>query len=436
MYMKRLIRYAGLWITLMHSVISLTVAQPYRADIESIIEKEYTQLLGLYKYLHQHPELSLEEKCTAGLLASRLKDLGFAVTENVGGHGVVGVMKNGDGPVVMIRTDMDALPIKEETGLPYASEGPAMHACGHDMHMAVWTGTATVISQLKQHWRGTVLFVAQPAEEIGAGAKAMMDDGLFSRFLRPDYALALHVSSVLTAGQVGVRPGDFLASIDNLEILVKGRGGHGAVPQHAIDPIVLASKIILSLQTIVSREISPLDPAVVSVGSIHGGIRGNIIPDEVKLELTVRTFGDDTRTRLLAAIKRVCDGTAAAAGLEPERYPVISPQGEHLPFLRNDPILTERMAAVFRQTIGDENVIALSREMVGEDFSRYGRGSSPVPIMMYSLGTVPADRAAAAASGGTRLPPLHSPNYFPETTQSIPTGIKTMSSAVISLLSK
>src|SRR5690606_15086567 len=364
------------------------------------------------------------EKKTSGVLADELRVLGFDVTERVGGYGVVGVMENGDGPVVMVRTDMDALPIEELTEVPYISNVPGvMHACGHDVHITVWKGTASVISNLRDRWRGTVVFIAQPAEENGVGAKAMLADGLYTRFPRPDYALALHVSLVLPAGTVGYFAGTFLASVDNLKITVKGRGGHGAAPQQTVDPIVLASKIILSLQSIISREIAPTEPAVISVGSIHGGVRSNMIPSEVELELTVRTFEDDIREHVLSAIKRIADGQAHAAGLTPEEYPDITHDGEAFPSTYNDPELTGRMVAVFRETLGDQYVLELSRELVGEDFARYGREQPAIPTMIYSLGTVDPRDIDAAAAGRLVLPPLHSSGYAPKPDPSIPTGV-------------
>ncbi|PPL01791.1 M20 metallopeptidase family protein [Parapedobacter indicus] len=410
-------------------------AQPQSSGIAEIVHAETPELIALYQQLHQHPELSEQEKETSRVLADELRALGFDVTERVGGYGVVGMMKNGGGPVVLVRTDMDALPITELTEVPYISNVPGvMHACGHDVHMTVWKGTASVVSKLRDQWRGTVVFVAQPAEENGVGAKSMLADGLFTRFPRPDYALALHVSSVLPAGTVGYHAGMFLASIDNLTITVKGRGGHGAAPQQTIDPIVLTSKIVLSLQSIISREIAPTEPAVISVGSIHGGSRSNIIPSEVEISLTVRTFEDHIREHLLRAIKRVADGEAHAAGLTPEEYPHIKHEGESFPSMYNDPKLTEQMAAVFRQTLGEQHVRELSRELVGEDFARYGREQPPIPTMIYSLGTVHPDHVTAAAAGQMTLPPLHGSLYVPVPDPSIPTGVKTMSAAVLSLL--
>jgi len=410
-------------------------AQPQSSGIDEIVHAETPALIALYRQLHQYPELSEQEKQTSRMLADELRTLGFDVTERVGGYGVVGVMENGDGPVVMVRTDMDALPIEELTKVPYISKAPGiMHACGHDVHMTVWKGTASVVSKLRDQWRGTVVFVAQPAEENGVGAKAMLADGLFTQFPRPDYALALHVSSVLPAGTVGYHAGMFLASIDNLNITVKGRGGHGAAPQQTIDPIVLTSKIVLSLQSIISREIAPTEPAVISVGAIHGGSRSNIIPNEVNISLTVRTFEDHIRQHLLSAIKRVCDGEAHAAGLTPEEYPHIEHDGEFFPSMYNDPKMTEELASVFRQTLGEQHVRELSRELVGEDFARYGREEPAIPTMIYSLGTVHPDHVTAAAAGQLILPPLHSSLYVPQPDPSIPTGVKTMSTAVLSLL--
>lgn len=414
--------------------------------IEHIMAKEYTSLEKLYEQLHQNPELSFKEEKTSAALAAELRRLNFTVTENIGGYGVVGVLKNGAGPVVLVRTDMDALPVKEETGVVFSSsivtkdesgkDVPVMHACGHDMHMAVWTGVARVLSQLKKSWKGTVILIAQPAEERGAGALAMLNDGLFTKFPVPDYALALHVNSYLQSGKVGYCPGYALANIDMIDITVKGRGGHGAMPQTTIDPVVLASKLVLGFQTIVSREIPPLEPAVITVGAIHGGSKGNIIPAEVKLELTIRSFNDDIQKQLIAKIKRTCEGIALASGLLEEDYPVVTIRNEYTPSVYNDPALAEKVAVEFNAVLGEENVTKLSPEMFGEDFGRYGRQKPHVPVLMYSLGTVPEAQIKTAEEGKIILPSTHSALYFPDTEKSLKTGVLTMSSAVIFLLNE
>lgn len=424
-----------------HTAFSQT---PENRKIAAIVQQEYPELFDLYRHIHANPELAQQEKNTAALMAAELKKAGFAVTENVGGYGVVGIMKNGPGPTIMVRTDMDALPIREQTGAPYASTAtqtgatgeqiPLMHACGHDMHMAVWTGVARVLSQMKKNWSGTVVLIAQPAEEIGTGARAMLDDGLFSRFPVPDYALALHVNSSLETGKVGYVPGYSLANIDMIDITVKGKGGHGAMPHSAIDPVVLASRLVMDFQTIVSRVISPMEPAVVTVGSIHGGTTGNTIPTEVKMELAVRSLNDAVQQQIIEHIRKICKGVAESAGLSGNELPsiVINPGGS--PSVYNDPQLSERLAAHFTTVIGKENVIRLNPEMYGEDFGRYGKTGVPVPILLYSLGVVPKEKMEEAVREKKPLPSTHSPLFIPETTTAMQTGVLTMSSAVMHLL--
>lgn len=408
----------------------------------AVVDDGYIAIEELYKYLHANPELSLQEKETAKLMADGLRGLNFQVVEEVGGYGVVGVLENGDGPTVMVRTDMDALPIREETNLPYAShvtakdaagnEVPVMHACGHDLHMAVWTGVANVIHQLKSQWRGTVVLLAQPAEENGAGAKAMLDDGLYSRFPRPDYVLALHVNATLEAGKLGYTSGHAMANVDNITINVKGKGGHGAAPHKTIDPIVIAAKIVLNLQSITARELSPIEtPAVLSVGAIHGGTTGNVIPDEVDMELTLRSYGDETRQILIEKIERTVRGIAVASGVAEEDFPVIEIRQPHTPSVYNDPALTTKAADVFRRLVGPENVEELPPLMVGEDFGHYTRVEPSIPTLLYSLGSVPE------IDPETGMPPTyftHSSKYRPVLDPTIRLGIVSMSMTVIDLL--
>jgi hippurate hydrolase len=414
--------------------------------VKDRIEADHAYLYDLYRHLHRHPELSFHEYETARRMAAELRAIGFEVTENFGGTGVVGVLRNGEGPTVMVRADMDALPVTEETGLPYRSETTAvdetgakvgvMHACGHDMHMTVWVGVARNLVELRDHWRGTLLFVGQPAEERSGGAKAMLADGLFEKFPRPDQALALHLSPTIPAGKVGYRPGYALANVDMLDITVFGEGGHGAYPHTTKDPVILAARIIMALQTIVSREISPLEPAVVTVGSIHGGAKGNVIPSEVRLELTMRSYSDEVRDVIIQKIERICRGVAMSAGIEEERYPRLSLRPEHTPALYNDPALSERLAEVFRQALGAENVMPEAPSMAGEDFGRFGRTDPPVPIHLFWLGAVNADKAAHAAMGEINLPPLHSPLFAPDPEPTIKTGVLAMTAAVLHLLEK
>lgn len=426
---------------------SLAAQQTTAVSIKAIIEKEYPDLEQLYKELHLHPELSFMEEKTSAKLAGLIRENGnFTVTEKVGGFGVVAVMKNGEGPVVLVRTDMDALPVKEQTGASFQSEVvvkndkgesiPVMHACGHDLHMTVWTGVTRVLSQLKNKWKGTLVFIAQPAEERAGGAKAMLKDGLYARFPVPDYALALHVNSNVQSGKVGYCSGYGLANIDMIDITVKGKGGHGAMPQQTKDPIVIAAKLIMELQTIVSREISPLDPAVITVGSIHGGSKGNIIPGEVKLELTVRSFKDEVQQKLIDRIKQTCEGVAVSSGLEKELYPVVTIRDEYTPAVYNDPALAEKIGTTFTALLGNDNVIKLPPEMYSEDFGRYGREKTRVPVLMYSLGVVKEADMLASERGEKTLASIHSSSFFPDTEKSIKTGMLSMSSAILYLLNE
>ncbi len=407
-------------------------------------DAEYGYLDQLYKYLHAHPELSFHEKETSRYLAKEMRELGFEVTENLGGYGVVAVMKNGNGPTVMVRADMDALPVQEETGLPYAStvrtrdesgkEVAVMHACGHDIHMTVWVGTARRLVADKKSWSGTLVFIAQPAEERSGGAKAMLAEGLFEKFPRPDYALALHTNSTLPAGTIGYCPGYAMANVDMLDITVYGQGGHGAYPHTTIDPVVLAARLVMDLQTLVSREVSPLEPAVVTVGSIHGGAKGNVIPNEVKLELTLRSYKMEVRNALIEKIERHCKGLAISAGLPEEKYPLVVVRDEFCPALYNDPALAQRLLPVFSKTLGTENVRLVSPVMGGEDFGRYGTTDPAVPIQLFWLGVVDPEKVAAADRGEIQLPSLHSSRFAPVPEPSIKTGIRTMYAAVRELL--
>lgn len=414
------------------------------ADVKQGTSQDYAYLDGLYKHLHTHPELSFHETETARRMAAELQQAGFEVTEGVGGNGVVGVLKNGEGPTVLVRADMDALPITEQTGKTYAStvttvDGQGntvgvMHACGHDVHMSVWVGAARRLAALKGQWKGTLLFIGQPAEERSGGAKAMLADGLYKRFPLPDYALALHVSPSLPAGQTGLHAGYSLANVDMMDITVFGMGGHGAYPHTAKDPIVLAARIVLALQTIVSREISPLEPAVVTVGSIHGGSKGNIIPDEVKLELTMRSYSDKVRQAIIDKIERICRGEAMAAGLPENRYPTFKLRDEYTPSVYNDPALTARLEQVFTQMFGKEQVVEASPSMAGEDFARYGRTEHKIPICLFWLGAVDPVLYEAVQRGEASLPALHSAQFAPLPEPTIKTGVQAMTAAVLSLL--
>jgi amidohydrolase len=416
-------------------------------------DEEVVGLLEDYRHLHAHPELSFDERETAAFVAARLDGLGFEVTAGFGRnpdpdrtcHGVVARLRNGDGPAVMLRTDLDALPITEETGLGYASritvedeagrEVGVMHACGHDVHMTVFLGAAELLAARRDEWSGTLLMVGQPAEERGGGAQAMLEGGLYERFGTPDAVLALHVSPTLEAGSVGVVSGYAFASVDSIDITVRGVGGHGALPHEARDPIVVASRIVLALQTIVSREISPFQPAVVTVGSIHGGTKHNIIPDEVRLQLTVRAFDPDVRRHLLEAIERVCLGVAASAGIPDELAPVILLDDDEMtPATYNEPGLTDRLARVFAGILGAENVVRMAPTTAGEDFSRYSLDDHSVPATIFWLGTVGPEEMARHRNEGVPLPSLHSSRFAPLPEPTIRTGVRAMTAAALELL--
>ena len=418
-----------------------------RDDIAAMVNEAQPELEALYQTLHREPELSLAEAKTAKRLADALRALGYDVTEGVGGHGVVAVLKNGEGKTLLIRTDLDALPIKEQTGAPYASTVtttdaagqaiPVMHACGHDVHIVSLIGTARAMAELKERWRGTLVLIGQPAEELVQGASAMIADGLFTRFPRPDWCLALHVDAELETGKVGYVSGYAMANVDSVDITVRGVGGHGAHPDKTKDPVVLSAQIILALQTIVSRQTKPTDPAVVTVGSIHGGTKRNIIPDEVVMQLTVRTYRDDVRDRTLKAIERIATGTAAAAGVPEELAPVVAVTKESSPALYNTPELVERVTAALRATLGDENVVPREPAMVAEDFGQFGRQEPKIPIFMYRLGSVSPEKVAASRKpGAPPLPGLHSSLYLPDAPPTIRTGIISMTGAAIDLLRK
>lgn len=422
----------GLWLSLSVLCSGLAAAADNAA------------LLALYRDLHAHPELSLHEARTAARIADELEQADFTVTRNVGGHGIVAVLENGSGPTLLVRSDLDALPVKERTGLAYAStqttlddsgrEVSVMHACGHDVHMTVLVGTARELARQRAAWRGTLVLIGQPAEERGLGAKAMLDDGLFERFPRPDYNLALHVSAELASGTVAVMGGAVAANVDSVDITVHGIGGHGAYPHMTRDPVMLAASIVMNLQTLISRERPPLDPAVITVGSIHGGTKSNIISDRVDLELTVRSFSDATRALLLEGIARLAHGQARALGWPEDKLPAITVREENTPAVWNDPALGERLRGAFAAALGSERVLSVSPTMGGEDFARYGRVEPRIPSVLFWLGAVDATRHAAAARDGTALPSLHSAEFAPDAETTISTGVAAMRAAAFDLL--
>jgi amidohydrolase len=404
-------------------------------------KKNLQSLVELYRELHANPELSYQEKQTAARIAELWKAEGFAISAGIGGHGVVGILKNGDGPTIMLRTDLDALPVTELTNLIYGSkvkvknadgaEVGVMHACGHDVHMCVVTGSGRYLAQHKDLWQGTLMLIAQPAEETGAGAKAMLDDGLFKKFPKPDFAIAAHVDAGLAAGMVGFRAGYTLANVDSVDVTLYGKGGHGAEPQSAIDPIVMAAEFILSVQTIVSRERKPTDPAVVTVGAIRAGTKHNIISDYCELQLTVRSYRDDTREAILAAIKRKAEAVTKGAGSD---KPPLIQVTEGTPALYNDDQLTQRLAPIFKKAIGEANLVPTEPVMGGEDFSRYGREG--VPIHMFRLGSVEKRRLDRWKELGQPPPSLHSPLYYPDFEPTVTTGIDVMATSAIELFKK
>ena len=408
------------------------------------VEKEYPSLFELYKHLHAHPELSLHEEKTSRRIAEELRRIeGMQVTERVGGFGVVGVFNNGNGPTILVRCDLDALPVKEQTGLPYAStvmtkddsgkEVSVMHACGHDVHMTALIGTARILTQLKDRWSGTIVFIGQPAEERVGGARMMLADGLFTRFPKPDFCLALHDNAELPAGTVGYVEGFALANVDSVDITVRGVGGHGAYPHTTKDPIVLAAEIVVALQTIVSREIKPGEPAVVTVGSIQGGTKHNIIPDEVKLQLTLRSYTDEVRQQTLAAVKRIAHGQALSAGIPQDRLPEVKFSEDFTPSTYNEPILTQRLAGAWENWFGKSNVIKSKPVMGGEDFSEYGRTPEKIPSCIFWVGAVKPELVAESRRTGQPLPSLHSPFFAPEVEPTIKTAVTAMCAAVLEL---
>lgn len=414
------------------------------ADLTAAAAADYdAHLEALYLQLHENPELSFAETETAARIAGELEDLGFAVTEGVGGTGFFGVFENGDGPTVLIRTDLDALPVHEQTGLSYASEARgvtregvetfAMHACGHDVHMTVFVGTARRLVADKDDWSGTLVMIGQPAEELGLGAVAMLDDGLYSRIPTPDYNVALHTSATQPAGMVAYTPGWALANVDSVDIEVHGIGGHGAYPHTTKDPVVLSAYIVTALQTLVSRETSPLDSAVVTVGSIHGGTKHNIIPDSVHLQLTVRSYSDETRARLLSGIERIARAQAEAFGLPEDLYPTVEVEEPYTPSTYNDPALADRVAAAIRGQLGDDRVVQQNAVMGGEDFAQYGRTDEHIPGVIFWLGGVEAGKYAAAQAGEASLPSLHSPFFAPDPRPTITTGVESMTAAALAL---
>lgn len=430
------------------SAAALAFAAPASAQtLGGEVEKQMPSLMAIYADLHANPELSFMEVRSAGILAAEARKLGFKVTEKVGGTGIVAVMENGPGPVVLVRADMDGLPVTEQTGLPGASkirvttkegvETGVMHACGHDTHMTAWVGVARLMAANKAKWSGTLVMIGQPAEERGAGARMMLADGLYTRFPKPQYALAFHDAAQFPAGKIGYTPGYALANVDSVDITVKGVGGHGAYPQTTKDPIVLASRIVGALQTLVSREISPLDSAVVTVGSFHAGAKHNIISDEAKLQLTVRSYSDEVREHLLDGIARIAKGEAIAAGMPDDKMPVVSvDKNEYTPSTFNTPEFTEEMAAYLKTSFGEARVVQMPPVMGGEDFSRFWREDKSIKSLIVWVGGVPQAEYDAAKKEGRTLPSLHSPFWAPDAPAVISTATEALTAMTLKLMAK
>lgn len=425
------------------AVCASMAVTPALAELKEDIAADYGYLEALYKDFHANPELSFMEVQTAKKLAGELRGLGFKVTEKIGKTGVVAVMKNGTGPTVMVRADMDGLPVAEQTGLSYAStkrglnrageEQPIMHACGHDVHMTSLIGAARRLSAMKEKWSGTLVLVAQPAEELGLGASAMINDGLFTKFPRPDYNIALHDSASLPAGSIAYSPGWALANVDSVDIYVKGVGGHGAYPHTTKDPVVLGAQIVMALQTLVSRENKPLEPAVVTVGAFNAGFKHNIISDEAHLQITVRSYSDEVREKLLRGIERIAKGQAMAAGLPEALYPVVEIEKDYTPSTYNDPDLTNRIALALKKHFGEAKVMEVEPVMGGEDFSQYGRVDPKIPSLIFWLGAVEPAKVKAAEAGGAALPSLHSPYFKPVPEPTLKTGVAALTTAALEL---
>ncbi|MCB2083809.1 MAG: amidohydrolase [Sphingomonadaceae bacterium] len=416
-------------------------------ELRESLAGDMPELMEMYRDLHANPELSFMEVETAAKLAKRMRALGFDVTEGVGKTGVVGVMKNGDGPVVMLRADMDGLPVIEQTGLPFASkrvstpasgiETGVMHACGHDTHMTGLIGAARLLVERKDQWSGTLILIGQPAEELGEGALAMLEDGLFTRFPKPDYVLGFHDAAQFPAGMIGYSPGYALANVDSVDVVVPGVGGHGAYPHTTKDPIVLASAIVMKLQTLVSRESSPLDPAVVTVGSFHAGAKHNIISDEAKLQLTVRSYSDESRKLLLDGIARIARGEAIAAGMPEDRMPTVTVADPYTPSTYNTPDFTEEVMGRMRARFGDDRVKQVPSVMGGEDFGQFYRADPDgIQSLIFWVGGVPQEKIDAAAAGEATLPSLHSPFWAPDAEKVIATAAEALSSATLDIMKK
>lgn len=437
------------------------------ADLETEVAQDYPYVFDLYKHFHQNPELSFKEGKSAARMAAELAPLGFEVTtgladkwvkkkvkadtgkivDGVGGHGLVAVMRNGEGPTVMLRADMDALPLEEKTGLPYAStvmavdytgqEAPVMHACAHDSHMAILVGTARRLAAMKDQWSGTLVLIGQPAEELGLGAIAMLDEDLYKDFPKPDYVLSTHTSGWDSAGDVTYTSGYALANVDSVDIIIKGVGAHGSAPQFSKDPIVIGAQIVNALQTLVSRELDPLQSGVVTVGAFQAGYKHNIIPDEAHLQITVRSYEDDVRDKLLTGIKRIAEAQARSAGLPDDMMPEVRVEDPYTPSTYNDPEMTERVMTAIASEIGEERVYTRPPSMGGEDFSQFGRTEDDIPTLIFWTGGADPVAMKAAREGKGEAPPAnHSPFFAPQPEPALKTGVHAMTAGTLELLGK
>jgi hippurate hydrolase len=424
------------------------------SDLAGLVDAQLPQLVSAYKDIHLHPELSHFEVHTSAFLAAELRKAGYEVTERVGkypdgsqAYGIVGVLKNGPGPTVLMRTDLDALPIKEQTGLPYTSQdhgktlegndAPAMHACGHDIHITSLLGAARVLAQLKDQWHGVLILIGQPSEETIDGARAMLADNLYERFGKPDYVLGQHADPLLRAGTVGIVSGGILASSTSVDATIRGVGGHGARPEATKDPIVMAAEYILDIQTIVSRQIPPQEPAVVTVGTIHGGTKRNIVPDEVKLQLTIRAYSESVRDKIVDSLQKMAVGVATANGLPPDRMPIVTvSKTEATPVTYNDPALVARLKPVFVAALGASSVEDWHAEMGSEDFGLFGLPGHQIPAFFLRLGASDPEKLAESQRTGIPVPGLHSALFAPIASPTIRTGVLAMSAAVFDLMKK
>jgi amidohydrolase len=435
------------------SAAVVTVSVGIRAgaqEVPALVSQQLPGLVTTYKGIHAAPELSHHEAKTSALLAEEMRKAGFTVTERVGkypdgsqAYGVVGILKNGAGPTLLVRADMDALPVTEKTGLPYASvvrgKNPAgqdvgvMHACGHDIHVTTMVGLAHNMAALKSRWHGTLMLVGQPSEETIDGAKAMLADHLYERFGKPDMAIALHDSN-LPAGKVSVVPGPALASSTSIDVVMRGVGSHGAAPEMGKDPIVMASEFVVDLQTVVSRSVPPQQPAVVTVGDIHGGTKRNIIPDEVKMELTTRCYSEAVRQTIIEGVKRTAKGVAIAAGVPEDRMPVVTVlEDESTPAMINDRALSARLQKLFVAKLGAANVVETPPIMGSEDFGIFSLNEK-IPAVIFWLGAYDPAKVAESERTGVTLPSLHSPFFAPLPEPALRTGVAAMTDAALDLL--